>query len=137
MFKAVAAGLLAGAVAFVLFTVSDVVFFRRYGDFPAAQRFESERRRLLIVFSIALVHAAVIGLLFGLFYEGIPADSPVEKGVLFGLAAGLILSRQSVEAVFLFDQAYVPSRYAYYWLVEYLGGYTVLGAILGWIYGVL
>lgn len=45
--------------------------------------------------------------------------------------------RPSVEAVYLFDQASVPSRYAYDWLGEDLGGYAVLGAILGMIYDFL
>ncbi|RJQ51630.1 MAG: hypothetical protein C4521_12095 [Actinobacteria bacterium] len=136
MLSGLIAGILAGLAMFLLFLISDVLFFSKHGEFKASRHYESNARRAAILLAIAVVHFGVLGAIFGLFREGIPGVTLVGKGLLFGFAAALILSRQSVEALFFFDEEYVPRRYAYYWLIEYLVGYTMGGGLTGALYNI-
>ncbi len=134
MLSGLVAGVLAGVVIFLLFLLSDVLFFSKHGEFEAARHYESNARRAIILLAISLVHLGIMGVIFALFREGIPGVTPLVKGLVFGLAAALIMSRQSVEALFFFAEEYVPKRYGYYWLIEYLVGYTLAGGLIGVLY---
>ncbi len=91
----------------------------------------------MVLLAIAVVHLGILGVIFALFGEGIPGVTPVVKGLVFGFAAALIMSRQSVEALFFFTEEYVPNRCGYYWLIEYLVGYTLAGGLIGVLYNSL
>ncbi len=134
MLSGLAAGGVAGVVIFLLFLFSDVLFFSKHGEFKAARHYESNAKRTIVLLAISVVHLGILGVIFSLFHEGIPEVTPVVKGLIFGLAAALIMSRQSVEALFFFAEEFVPKRYGYYWLIEYLIGYTLAGGLIGILY---
>ncbi len=137
MVKGLLAGLVTGPILFLLFLVADAFFYQRHGLFPGARRFRSEFERQLIVFSITVLHACMLGFLFGLGEPNLPGTDAVERGALFGIVCGLALSRSGAEAMLLFDRRFVPRLHAAYWLLEFFVGYTFFGSFLGLVYAKL
>lgn len=129
-FNSIGIGMISGIIVGLLTILSDAFFYSRYvSDFRLAKKYANPMIQLLVFMLINAVYAGVQGVILVWLLPILPSHWLL-RGLVFGAASYVILSRHFTEGFAFMNSYYFPVYLSLYLSIEFLVIYVLQGILI-------
>lgn len=130
VFSGIGIGMISGIIVGLLTILSDAFFYSRYvSDFRLAKKYANPMVQLLLFMLINAVYAGVQGAILVWLLPILPSHWLL-RGLVFGAASYIILSRHFTEGFAFMHPDYFPVHLSLYLSIEFLVIYVLQGILI-------
>ena len=130
LFSGIAIGMISGILVGLLTILSDAFFYSRYvSDLRLAKKYANPMVQLLVFMLINAVYAGIQGVILVWLLPILPSHW-ILRGLVFGVARYVILSRHFTEGFAFMNPDYFPVNLSVYLSIEFLVIYVLQGILI-------
>ena len=130
IFRGIGIGMISGIIVGILTILSDVFFYSRYvSDFRLARKYANPMIQLLVFMLINAAYAGVQGAILIWLLPILPSNWLL-RGLVFGAASYVVLSRHFTEGFAFMNPDYFPVHLSLYLSMEFLVIYVLQGSLI-------
>jgi hypothetical protein len=130
IFSGIGIGVISGIIVGLLTILSDAFFYSRYvSDFRLAKKYVNPMMQLLVFMLINAAYAGVQGAILVWLLPILPSYWLL-RGLVFGAASYMVLSRHFTEDFAFMNPDYFPVHLSLYLSIEFLVIYVLQGILI-------
>jgi hypothetical protein len=130
IFSGIGIGIISGIIVGTLTILSDAFFYSRYvSDFRLAKKYANPMVQLLVFMLINAVYAGIQGAILAWLLPILPSHWLL-RGLVFGVASYVVLSRHFTEGFAFMNPDYFPVHLSLYLSIEFLVIYVLQGIFI-------
>jgi hypothetical protein len=130
IFSGIGVGMISGIIVGLLTILSDAFFYSRFvSDFRLAKKYANPMVQLLLFMLINAVYAGVQGAILIWLLPILPSHWLL-RGLVFGVASYMVLSRHFTEGFAFMNPDYFPVHLSLYLSIEFLVIYVLQGILI-------